>query len=66
MECLKAGWCPVFVREGKDVPKGNDELVKLGAVKLSEGKLQEAGNLAELFGELGKKNQKAVEQDLFG
>jgi hypothetical protein len=28
--------------------------------------LQEAENLAELFGELGKKNQKPVEQDLFG
>jgi predicted Rossmann fold nucleotide-binding protein DprA/Smf involved in DNA uptake len=66
VECLKAGWCPVIVREGKDVPKGNEELVKLGAVKLSREKLEASGNLAELFAGLGKSNQKAVEQDLFG
>jgi hypothetical protein len=56
----------VFVREGEGVPKGNEELVKLGAVRLSAEKVEGTGNLADLFAELGKKNQKAVEQDLFG
>jgi hypothetical protein len=54
------------VREGDGVPKGNVELAKLGALKLSSEKLEVCANLAELFGELGKKNTKAVEQDLFG
>jgi predicted Rossmann fold nucleotide-binding protein DprA/Smf involved in DNA uptake len=66
VECLKAGWCPVFVREGAGAPKGNEELVKLGAVKLSPGTMQQTQDLGGLFMELGKKNQKAVEQDLFG
>src|SRR3954468_24347794 len=58
VECLKAGWCPLFVREGDGVPKGNEELVKLGALKLSGERLERTENLAELFAELGKKNQK--------
>src|SRR2546430_8653913 len=33
VEALKARWCPVFVRDG-NVPKGNKELIKRGAVPL--------------------------------
>ena len=39
MEALKAGWCPVFVRAGPSVPKGNCELIKKGALALDEGEL---------------------------
>src|SRR5439155_6469324 len=28
VEALKARWCPVFVRDGEDAPKGNRELLK--------------------------------------
>ncbi|HEY5914724.1 MAG TPA: DNA-processing protein DprA [Verrucomicrobiae bacterium] len=38
-EALKAGWCPVFVRDGAAVPKGNRELLKLGAAALPEPEL---------------------------
>ena len=35
VEALKAGWCPVFARDGEGVPNGNQELLKLGAASLS-------------------------------
>jgi predicted Rossmann fold nucleotide-binding protein DprA/Smf involved in DNA uptake len=35
IEALKAGWCPVFARDGEGVPNGNQELLKLGAASLS-------------------------------
>src|SRR5207249_11851220 len=34
-EALKAGWCPIFVRDSAEAPKGNQELLKLGAAPLS-------------------------------
>jgi predicted Rossmann fold nucleotide-binding protein DprA/Smf involved in DNA uptake len=39
VEALKAGWCPVFVREDDGAPKGNRELLKLGATALPTGLL---------------------------
>jgi predicted Rossmann fold nucleotide-binding protein DprA/Smf involved in DNA uptake len=66
VEALKARWCPVFVREGEDMPKGNSELIKLGGVGLEARKFEAAGNLADLFAELSKKHGKPIEQDLFG
>jgi predicted Rossmann fold nucleotide-binding protein DprA/Smf involved in DNA uptake len=33
-EALKAGWCPVFVRDGENVPGGNKKLLKRGALPL--------------------------------
>ena len=39
VEALKANWCPVLVRAGDAVPKGNKELLKLGALALSAGSL---------------------------
>ena len=31
-EALRAGWVPVFVREGPNVPPGNRDLLKLGGL----------------------------------
>jgi predicted Rossmann fold nucleotide-binding protein DprA/Smf involved in DNA uptake len=49
VEALKAKWCPVFVRETADTPKGNRELMKLGAVALPEAELAAIENLPEWF-----------------
>ena len=64
VEALKAGWCPVFVRSGEGVPKGNQELTKLGAVELSEGNLKKSEDLAEWMRNHAK--TRTVETDLFG
>jgi len=47
VEALKANWCPVLVRDGDGVPKGNKELVKLGATALPSGQLPEISSLVE-------------------
>ena len=47
IEALKAGWGPVLVRDGDSVPRGNKELLKLGARALSAGQLAETPQLAE-------------------
>jgi predicted Rossmann fold nucleotide-binding protein DprA/Smf involved in DNA uptake len=39
VEALKAEWCPVFVSSGADAGAGNKELVKKGALPLSEAEL---------------------------
>jgi len=64
VETLKAGWCPVFVRDGAEVPKGNRELLKLGAVALPAGDLERIGDLTEWFGHHAK--FKSAQPDLFG
>jgi DNA processing protein len=46
VETLAAGWCPVFVRSGDDVPGGNRELLNKGAQPISEPDLDDAGDLA--------------------
>lgn len=45
VEALKARWCPVFVRAGEGVPKGNPELLKLGATALSAEELTKISDL---------------------
>jgi predicted Rossmann fold nucleotide-binding protein DprA/Smf involved in DNA uptake len=65
METLKAGWCPVFVRDGDDVPKGNKQLLKKGAAALETARLEEIENLAEWMSEHGKRVPSATELDLF-
>jgi len=62
-EALKANWCPVFVREGAGVPKGNRELEKLGAVKLPEDDLAKISHLTNWMREKVKRT--LVEQELF-
>ena len=46
-EALKNGSCPVFVRDAQQAPKGNRELIKLGANAFSEKDLEELTNLPE-------------------
>ncbi len=47
VEALKATWCPVLVRDGESVPRGNKELLKLGAIGLPSDELPEISDLAE-------------------
>ena len=47
LEALKANLCPVLVRDGDGVPRGNKELLKLGATALPASELPEIPNLAE-------------------
>jgi DNA processing protein len=64
VEALKARWCPVFVREGGNVPKGNRELLKLGAGPLAETEAPNIEDLAEWLQQ--NATRKLAEQDLFG
>jgi DNA processing protein len=63
VEALKAGWCPVFARDGIEVPKGNRELLKLGAAPMPSSDLAAAGNLAEWLRQHA--GRRPVERDLF-
>jgi predicted Rossmann fold nucleotide-binding protein DprA/Smf involved in DNA uptake len=47
VEALKANWCPVLARDGDDVPRGNKELLKLGATALPPAQLPEISDFAE-------------------
>jgi predicted Rossmann fold nucleotide-binding protein DprA/Smf involved in DNA uptake len=62
-EALKAQWRPVFVRDGANVPKGNRELLKLGARPLSESDLANTDDLAGLLRQQGL--VKTPKDDLF-
>jgi predicted Rossmann fold nucleotide-binding protein DprA/Smf involved in DNA uptake len=64
VEALKAGWCPVFARDGANVPNGNRELRKLGAAPLADAELQATDSLADWLRDHAK--SKPVERDLFG
>ena len=64
VEALKAHWCPVFVRDGSEVPKGNRELIKLGASALPATELNQIEDLPAWLG--GHANTERREQDLFG
>ena len=63
-EALKGRWCPVFVRDGVEVPKGNQELIKMGAAPFPESDLGKIGDLADWLDEHATK--RPMEQDLFG
>lgn len=47
VEALAAGWCPLFVRLGKNVGLGNQELINKGAQPVSESDLVDVGDLTE-------------------
>ena len=64
VEALKAGWCPVFVRDAADAPQGNRELLKLGAASLPAQELAPIEDLGQWLGEHARRTPK--EQDLFG
>jgi len=62
-EALKGEWCPLFVRDGAETPKGNRELIKLGGTALSD---KELAAVEDLQGWLrGHTKARPVEQDLF-
>ena len=61
VEALKAGWCPVFVRDGAAVPKGNRELLKMGATSLPEPELKEIENLGTWLRQQSRPNLKEGE-----
>ena len=60
---MKSGSCPVFAREGDQVPEGNRELLKLGAAPFFEKDLPNIENLADWLRQNPRKA--AAEQDLF-
>jgi len=41
IETLTAGWCPLFVRSGKDVGPGNEELISRGGHAFSDAALEQ-------------------------
>jgi DNA processing protein len=63
LEALKGGWCPVFARDGANVPKGNRELLKLGAAPLPEAEFSQVTDLPAWLGQHAK--TRLVEKDLF-
>jgi predicted Rossmann fold nucleotide-binding protein DprA/Smf involved in DNA uptake len=63
VEALKGKWCPVLVRNGVGVPRGNKELLKLGAMALPANELPEISKLAEWVQQHAP--SKAAESELF-
>jgi len=63
VEALKAGWCSVFARDGSDVPKGNRELLKLGAAPFPDDELNKMEDLPALLRKMAR--PQAKEMDLF-
>lgn len=47
VEALKANWCPVLVRDEDNAPRGNKELLKLGATALRAQQLPQISNLTD-------------------
>jgi predicted Rossmann fold nucleotide-binding protein DprA/Smf involved in DNA uptake len=62
-EALKSAWCPVFVRDSANVPKGNRELGKLGGISLPEEEMGKISHLANWMRDKAKGT--LVEQELF-
>jgi predicted Rossmann fold nucleotide-binding protein DprA/Smf involved in DNA uptake len=62
-EALKNRSCPVFVRDAPMAPKGNGELIKLGANVWSENDLEGNNNLPQWLQQHTR--VAPVEQDLF-
>ena len=63
VEALKAGWCPVFTRNGPETPRGNQELLRLGAAPLTDAELATTDDLVEWMRQHAK--TRPAEQDLF-
>jgi predicted Rossmann fold nucleotide-binding protein DprA/Smf involved in DNA uptake len=45
VEALNAGWCPLFVRSGKNVGSGNEELISRGGHEFSDSSLEEVDDV---------------------
>ena len=61
---VSPGWYPVFARDGAEVPKGNQELLKQGAAALPESEFPSITDLPDWM--RGHANSKPEETDLFG
>lgn len=48
LEALDAGWVPVLVRDGSDVPEGNRALIDRGAAPLAESSVGESVTVSSL------------------
>jgi DNA processing protein len=64
VEAIKAGWCPVYARDDAGALKGNDGLIKLGAIPLPQSQLAAIGDLPVWLREHAE--SKPREMDLFG
>ena len=64
IEALKARWCPVFARDAASAPKGNRELLKLGAAPVPEAELSGLSDLPAWLAQHAI--TRPVERDLFG
>ncbi|MGZ8846764.1 MAG: DNA-processing protein DprA [Pyrinomonadaceae bacterium] len=56
VETLNAGWCPLFVRSGKNVGPGNEELIRRGGHAFSDASIEEIDDV------IGWMKQSAVRQ----
>jgi DNA processing protein len=57
-DALKAGWGPVFVRDGADIPEGNRKLLELGAISFPFPFPETEANLAEWMVERAAERRK--------
>jgi predicted Rossmann fold nucleotide-binding protein DprA/Smf involved in DNA uptake len=48
-EDLKHEWCPLFARDGEDIPEGNRRLLKQGAMPITEADLELADDIMIWF-----------------
>jgi len=64
VEAIKAGWCPVFVRDFPQAPKGHHELIKLGAAPLADSGLSGMDDFAAWLRKHAK--VRPAQTDLFG
>ena len=61
-EALTAGWCPLFVRSGKDVGAGNQELIKKGGRAVSDTDLNEADDIIDWMTKNSQSSDRQPEQ----
>jgi predicted Rossmann fold nucleotide-binding protein DprA/Smf involved in DNA uptake len=61
-EALTAGWCPLFVRSGKDVGAGNQELVRNGGWAVSDTDLNETDDIIGWMTQNSQSSERQPEQ----
>jgi predicted Rossmann fold nucleotide-binding protein DprA/Smf involved in DNA uptake len=61
-EALKAGWCPLFVRSGKEVGPGNQELIKKGGRAVSDTDLSDADDIIDWMTKNSQSSETEPEQ----
>jgi predicted Rossmann fold nucleotide-binding protein DprA/Smf involved in DNA uptake len=61
VEALTAGWCPLFVRSGKDVGPGNEELISRGGHAFPDAQLE---NIEDVNGWMKQSAFRQPEQEV--